>query len=35
LKRPGGYIRIIKEGYRRGDSAPMALIELVEDEDEE
>ena len=28
-ERPGGYLRIIKMGYRPGDSAPMALIEMV------
>jgi large subunit ribosomal protein L17 len=28
-ERPGGYIRIIKAGFRRGDSADMALVELV------
>ncbi len=28
--RPGGYIRILKCGFRVGDSAPMAYIELVE-----
>jgi len=28
-ERPGGYIRIIKTGFRRGDSADMALVELV------
>lgn len=28
--RPGGYTRIIKIGERRGDNAPMVLIELVE-----
>ncbi len=27
--RPGGYVRIIKAGFRRGDSADMALVELV------
>lgn len=29
-KRPGGYLRILKCGYRAGDCAPMAMIELVE-----
>jgi large subunit ribosomal protein L17 len=27
--RPGGYTRIVKIGQRRGDSAPISLIELV------
>lgn len=27
--RQGGYTRVLKLGYRRGDSAPMALVELV------
>lgn len=29
-QRPGGYTRIVKAGLRAGDSAPMAIIELVE-----
>src|SRR3990167_2173150 len=28
--RPGGYLRILKTGYLRGDSAPMALVQLTE-----
>lgn len=28
--RPGGYIRILKYGFRKGDNAPMALVELVD-----
>ena len=28
--RPGGYTRILKCGYRPGDNAPMAIIELVD-----
>ena len=28
--RPGGYTRVLKAGFRYGDSAPMALIELVD-----
>lgn len=28
--RPGGYVRILKCGYRAGDRAPMALVELVD-----
>ena len=32
--RPGGYTRVLKAGYRYGDSAPIAIIELVDrDED--
>ena len=30
LTRPGGYIRIIKCGFRKGDCAPMAIVEMVE-----
>ena len=29
-ERPGGYTRIIRKGPRRGDSAPMVIIELVD-----
>lgn len=28
--RPGGYLRILKAGYRAGDSAPLAIVQLVE-----
>ena len=39
-ERPGGYLRILKFGFRTGDKAPMAIVELVdrpnaEDESEE
>lgn len=27
--RPGGYLRVLKCGYRKGDCAPMAIVELV------
>lgn len=30
--RPGGYTRIIKLGFRRGDNSPISIIELVEEE---
>jgi len=38
--RPGGYLRILKCGFRAGDKAPMAIVELVdrpasEDQDED
>ena len=29
-KRPGGYLRILKFGFRQGDNAPMALVELLD-----
>ena len=28
--RPGGYVRILKAGFRSGDKAPMALVQLVD-----
>jgi large subunit ribosomal protein L17 len=30
IDRPGGYVRIIKCGFRDGDCAPMAIVELVD-----
>jgi large subunit ribosomal protein L17 len=29
-ERPGGYLRILKCGFRAGDAAPMAIVELVD-----
>ncbi|MBT8070262.1 MAG: 50S ribosomal protein L17 [Gammaproteobacteria bacterium] len=29
VERPGGYLRILKCGYRSGDKAPMAYVELI------
>lgn len=29
-ERPGGYLRILKMGFRTGDNAPMAYVELVD-----
>ena len=29
-ERPGGYLRILKCGFRNGDNAPMAFVELVD-----
>ncbi len=31
-QRPGGYTRILKSGYRAGDNAPMAYVQLLQDE---
>jgi len=28
--RPGGYLRVLKCGFRQGDKAPMAIVELVD-----
>ncbi len=33
--RPGGYLRILKCGFRPGDKAPMAMVELVDRPDED
>lgn len=30
MLRPGGYLRVLKCGYRKGDAAPMAIVELVD-----
>ena len=32
LERPGGYLRVIKRGYRSGDKSPIAQIELLKEE---
>jgi large subunit ribosomal protein L17 len=29
-ERPGGYLRILKMGYRAGDAAPMAIVQLLD-----
>jgi large subunit ribosomal protein L17 len=34
MQRPGGYLRILKFGFRQGDNAPMAYVELVDRETE-
>ena len=30
VERPGGYLRVLKCGFREGDNAPMAIVELVD-----
>jgi large subunit ribosomal protein L17 len=30
ITRPGGYVRVLKCGFRAGDNAPVAIVELVE-----
>jgi len=30
VQRPGGYVRVLKCGFRTGDNAPMAIVELVD-----
>ena len=32
--RPGGYLRILKCGFRAGDKAPMAIVQLVDKQEE-
>jgi large subunit ribosomal protein L17 len=32
-ERPGGYLRILKMGFRAGDSAPMAVVQLLDQPD--
>jgi large subunit ribosomal protein L17 len=34
-ERPGGYVRVLKCGFRQGDKAPMAIVELVDRQIEE
>lgn len=34
-ERPGGYTRVLKMGFRAGDNAPMAFMELVDRDDSE
>jgi len=34
-ERPGGYLRIIKAGFRRGDAAPMAYVQLLDQPERE
>lgn len=34
-ERPGGYVRVLKAGFRKDDNAPMAIVELVERENVE
>jgi large subunit ribosomal protein L17 len=33
-KRSGGYLRILKTGFRKGDNAPLALVTLMDRADE-
>ncbi len=33
--RPGGYVRILKTGFRAGDAAPMAIVQLVDQPESE
>ncbi len=33
-ERPGGYLRILKAGFRPGDNAPVAIVQLVEEKEQ-
>ncbi len=33
-ERPGGYLRILKTGFRPGDAAPMAIVQLLDQPEE-
>jgi large subunit ribosomal protein L17 len=35
VDRPGGYVRIIKTGYRAGDASPLGLIEFIPKEEKQ
>jgi len=33
-ERPGGYLRVIKRGYRAGDKSPIAQVEFLKEDNE-
>ncbi len=35
IDRPGGYVRIIKTGYRAGDASPLGIIEFISKDDKQ
>ncbi|HLD84309.1 MAG TPA: 50S ribosomal protein L17 [Coxiellaceae bacterium] len=35
IERPGGYVRVLKCGFRAGDNAPMAVVEMVDRQQQE
>ena len=35
IDRPGGYVRIIKTGYRAGDASPVGIIEFISKDDKQ
>ena len=35
IDRPGGYVRIIKTGYRAGDASPLGIIEVISKDDKQ